>query len=148
MSAYELFDIATATANRADLQWGLFITIHMALFGGIVYVDRPLKRLEKAATLTIYFGFAVINFLMTKNLLEFVHLANLQIAKFATDPCCVDNLLVERAVERVQGPAFDIGMNVLFVSHAVMAILVVLAVVFDKSLTDFVKERSGRAPAD
>jgi len=143
MSVYELFDIATATANRADLQWGLFITIHMALFGGIVYVDRPLKRLEKAATLTIYFGFAAINFLMTKSLLEFVHLANREIAKFATDPCCVDNLLVARAVERVEGPAFDIGMNVLFVSHAVMAILVVLAVLFDKSLTDFVKEKTG-----
>ncbi|MEM8681977.1 MAG: hypothetical protein AAGF72_01020 [Pseudomonadota bacterium] len=140
MSVYELFDIATATANRADLQWGLFITIHMALFGGIVYVDRPLKRTEKAATLVIYFGFAAINYLLTRSLLEFVHLANLEIAKFATDPCCVDNLLVESIVERVEGPAFDIGGNILIVSHGVMAVLVMLAVVFDKSLTDFVKK--------
>lgn len=142
MNAYELFDIATATANRADLQWGLFITIHMALFGGIVYVDRPLKRLEKAATLIIYFGFAAINYLMTKNLLEFIHLAHREIAKFADDPCCVDNLLVGRSLARIEGPAYDIGVNVLFVSHAVMAILVVLAVVFDKSLTEFVKQKT------
>ena len=143
MSAYELFDIATATANRADLQWGLFITIHMALFGGIVYVDRPLRRLEKAATLIIYFGFAVINYLMTKNLLEFINLTHREIAKLADDPCCTDNLLIEHSLARAEGPAFEIGVNVLFVSHTVMAILVVLAVVFDKSLTEFVKQRTG-----
>ncbi len=143
MSAYELFDIATATANRADLQWGLFITIHMALFGGIVYVDRPLKRLEKAATLIIYFGFAVINYLLTKNLLEFVNLTHREIAKLADDPCCADNLLVGHSLARIQGPAFEIGINVLFISHAVMALLVALAVVFDKSLTEFVKQKAG-----
>lgn len=142
MSPYELFDIATATANRADLQWGLFITIHMALFGGIVYVDRPLKRLEKAATLIIYFGFAGINYLMTRNLLEFINLTHREIAKWANDPCCTDNLLIQHSLARIEGPAFEIGMNVLFVSHAVMAVLVVLAVVFDKSLTEFVKQKA------
>ena len=147
MTLYELFDLATSTANRGDVQWGLFITIHMALFGGIIYVDRPLKYVEKTAVLVIYFGFAIINYIMTKYQLEFVHLTNREIAKFATDPCCMDNLLVEMVVERLAGPQFRIGMCILAVSHVAMAILVVLAVVFDEKVTDFVKkpaESNGR----
>jgi hypothetical protein len=38
MTAYELFDIALGISNRIDVQWGLFITIHLAIFGGIIYV--------------------------------------------------------------------------------------------------------------
>lgn len=143
MTLYELFDLATSTANRADIQWGLFITIHMAIFGGIIYVDRPLKRAEKAALLTVYFGFAAINFLMTRSQFHFVHLVNQEIARFAADPCCVDSLLVEEVAKRIEGPFFVFGMNILWFSHLAMALLVVLAVVFDKRLTDAVK-----APSD
>lgn len=139
MTPYELFDLANSAANRADIQWGLFITIHMAIFGGIIYVDRPLRRSEKAALLTVYSGFAGINYLVTRTQLQFVHTINQEIARLSTDPCCIDSLLVSRIVERLDGPSFEIGMSVLAVSHLVMAILVLLAVIFDKRLTDFVK---------
>ena len=140
MTLYELFDLANSTANRADVQWGLFITIHMAIFGGIIYVDRPLKRSEKSALLIVYFGFAIVNYLMTRTQLTFINLVNQEIARLATDPCCDGNLMVAHVTERVAGSAFAIGMNVLMISHAVMAALVLLAVVFDKRLTDFVKD--------
>lgn len=139
MTPYELFDLATSTANRADVQWGLFITIHMAIFGGIIYLDRPLKRSEKTVLLIVYFGFAAINYLMTRTQLVFIHLANREIARFATDPCCVDNLLVKEVVERLEGPQFVIGMSVLLLLHIAMAVLVLIAVIFDKRLTDFFK---------
>ncbi len=139
MTLYELFDLANSAANRADIQWGLFITIHMAIFGGIVYVDRPLRRSEKTALLTVYSGFAAVNYLVTKTQLNFVNLINQEIARLATDPCCLDSLLVNRIVERLDGSDFVIGMNILTVSHLFMAVLVLLAVIFDKRLTDFVK---------
>lgn len=140
MTPYELFDLAISTANRADVQWGLFITVHMALFGGIIYVDRPLKRLEKFAVLMIYFGFAVINYLVLRTQLEFLHLTNQEIARFATDPCCTDNLMILSVVERLDGPTYVVGMNVVLISHLAMALLVLLSVLFDKRLTDYVKK--------
>lgn len=140
MTPYELFDLAISTANRADVQWGLFITIHMAILGGIIYMDRPLTRPEKATLLVIYVGFAVINYLMTRTQLTFIHEANQEIAAFATDPCCADNQLVMRIVEQVEGPQFVIGMSVLLMLHLAMALLVFFAVIFDKSLTEYFKK--------
>ncbi len=140
MTLYELFDLAASTANRGDVQWGLFVTIHLALFGGIIYVDRPLRHAEKAAMLLIYFGFAVINYALTKTQLELINVTNQEIAKFATDPCCSDNLLVKMVIERLEESRFEIGINVLVVSHVAMAVLVILAVVFDRKLTEYVKK--------
>ena len=68
MTPYELFDLMVSIANRLDIQWGLFITVHVAIFGGIIYVDRPLTRSEKVGALMVYTGFAVINYLITRNL--------------------------------------------------------------------------------
>ena len=101
MTPYELFDLMISIANRADIQWGLFITIHLAIFGGIIYVDRPLTRSEKVGALIIYTGFAVINYLVTKNLVEFHHSASQDIARYATDACCRDNLLVKQVAALV-----------------------------------------------
>jgi len=61
MSAYESLDLYFSIANRIDLQWGLFITVHLALFGGIIYVDRPLRTLEKVGAILLYTGFATVN---------------------------------------------------------------------------------------
>ncbi len=113
MTPYELFDLSISIGNRLDIQWGLFITVHMAIFGGIVYVDRPLTFSEKVGALIIYTGFAVINYLITRNLFEFFHSANQDIARYATDACCRDNLLVKQVVARVEGPGYRISRNVL-----------------------------------
>jgi hypothetical protein len=113
MTPYELFDLMISIANRADIQWGLFITVHMAIFGGIIYVDRPLTRSEKVGALIIYAGFAVINYLVTKNLVEFHHSASQDIARYATDACCRDSLLVKQVEARLEGSSYRTTRNVL-----------------------------------
>ncbi len=142
MTPYELFDLSISIGNRLDIQWGLFITVHMAIFGGIVYVDRPLTFSEKVGALIIYTGFAVINYLITRNLFEFFHSANQDIARYATDACCRDNLLVKQVVARVEGPGYRISRNVLLLSHLAMAVLVYLSVIFDKKVSALVSRAS------
>ena len=142
MTPYELFDLMISIANRVDIQWGLFITVHMAIFGGIIYVDRPLTFSEKVGALFIYTGFAVINYLVTSNLFEFFHSANQDIARYATDACCRDNLLIKQVVARVEGPGYRISQNVLLLSHLAMAVLVYLSVIFDKKVLALVSTAS------
>ena len=142
MTPYELFDLSISIGNRLDIQWGLFITVHMAIFGGIIYVDRPLTFSEKVGALIIYTGFAVINYLITSNLFEFFHSANQDIARYATDACCRDNLLVKQVVARVEGPGYRISRNVLLLSHLAMAVLVYLSVIFDKKVSALVSTAS------
>ncbi len=48
MTPYELLDLALSLSNRIDTHWALFISVHLALIGGIIYVDRPLSKREKA----------------------------------------------------------------------------------------------------
>lgn len=67
MEMYQLLDIAVSLSNRLDTHWTLFISVHLALIGGIIYVDRPLQKPEKIAALLVYTGFAVINSLMMIN---------------------------------------------------------------------------------
>lgn len=142
MSPYELFDLMISTANRADIQWGLFITVHMALFGGIIYVDRPLTRSEKVGALIIYAGFAVINYLVTWNLIEISNAVNQDIARYATDACCRDILIIKQVAVRVEGPGYEIARTVLLSSHLVMAALVTLSVVFDKKVSALARPES------
>lgn len=142
MTPYELFDLMISIANRADIQWGLFITIHMAIFGGIIYVDRPLTRSEKVGALIIYTGFAIINYLVTKNLVEFYNAASQDIASYATDACCRDNLLVKQVVARLEGSGYRTTRNVLLLSHLAMAVLVTLSIIFDKKVAALVTTAS------
>ena len=145
MTPYELFDLMVSIANWLDIQWGLFITVHMAIFGGIIYVDRPLTRSEKVGALIVYTGFAVINYLITRNLMEFFHSANQDIARYATDACCRDNLLIKQVVARVEGPGYRISQNVLLLSHLAMAVLVTLSVMFGKKVAALVSTASAAA---
>ena len=142
MTPYELFDLMVSIANRLDIQWGLFITVHMAIFGGIIYVDRPLTRSEKVGALIIYTGFSVINYLVTTSLVEFYHSASQDIARYATDVCCRDNLLIKQVVARLEGPGYRLSRNVLLLSHLAMAVLVTLSVMFGKKVAALVSTAS------
>ncbi len=142
MTPYELFDLMISTSNRTDIQWGLFITVHMALFGGIIYVDRPLTRSEKVGAMIIYAGFALINYLVTRDLIEFHNSTNQEIARYATDACCRDNILVKKVVAHLDGPGYEISQNVLLWSHLFMSVLVTLSVIFDKKVAALSRPKS------
>ena len=70
MSLFELIELSQNIGFRIDAQWEFFLTVHMALFGGIIYVDRPLRKTEKLVAVALYSGFAVVNFLMLPNQLD------------------------------------------------------------------------------
>ena len=54
MTPYELLDLALSLSNRIDTHWTLFISVHLALIGGIIYVDRPLAKNEKFALWSLF----------------------------------------------------------------------------------------------
>ena len=140
MTAFELIEVLIAFQNRLDVQWGVFITVHLALFGGIIYIDRPLRRSEKAATMLIYLGFAAINYLVSMDLANAIQAVQLDIATIATLPCCDQSLLIQRISERVDDPESAITQAVLLGSHGIMLILVLLSVFYDRSLSDIANE--------
>ena len=47
MTLYQLLDLSLSLSNRIDTHWALFISVHLALVGGIIYVDRPLLAKKK-----------------------------------------------------------------------------------------------------
>lgn len=143
MSVYELFDIAQAIVTRIDFHWGLFITIHMALFGGVIYVNRPLRRIEKVAALFVYMGFAIVNLLMMQSQIEQAHVVYVEIAKFSDDICCSDNQLVLRVSEELAAGRFEWSMITARVAHAVMFVLVMLSIIFDRALVSNSDEEGG-----
>ena len=53
--------------SRLDTHWSLFITVHLALIGGIIDVDRPLTKNEKIGTVFIYAGSALVNYFVMNN---------------------------------------------------------------------------------
>jgi hypothetical protein len=142
MTPFELFNLCLSIANRLDIQWSLFITVHMAILGGVIYVDRALTLSEKVGVLVIYTGFAVINYLITRDLIELFQSANLDIAQYATDACCRDNHLIKQVVARIEGSGYMITRYVLLLSHLVMAVLVTMAVIFDKKVAALVSTES------
>lgn len=67
MTAYELMDIYLSLTTKDDALWTIFFSVHIALFGGIIYVDRPLRRMEKTLAVFAYFIFALLNFFTLRN---------------------------------------------------------------------------------
>ncbi|WP_417320189.1 hypothetical protein [Emcibacter sp.] len=66
MTAYELTELTINAMNRLDASWALFLSVHAALFGGIVYIDRPLKRTEKAVLIMAYGTVAFYNYYLIR----------------------------------------------------------------------------------
>lgn len=135
MSIYELIELTSGINNRIDIQWGLFITVHMALFGGIIYVDRPLRLIEKIPALMIYSGFAFVNYKIM--VIQFESLKNiyLDVADLAAKGCCDGSHIVGQMLSELDKGKFEISFQVLDVMHVVMFVLVVLSIVFDKALS-------------
>lgn len=140
MNGFELIELLIAFENRLDVQWGVFITVHLALFGGIIYIDRPLRRGEKIAAMLIYLGFAGVNYLVSIDLAGDIHAVQAEVAKLGDLPCCDQNLLIQRIRQNVDGPASSITQAVLLGSHLLMLLLVLLSVFYDRSVKRMVDE--------
>jgi hypothetical protein len=134
MTPYEYFDLAISLSSRIDGHWTLFITVHLALIGGIIYVDRPLLKNEKAVALIIYTGFAVINLLMMINQTQFLGTIYQEIYKLKDMACCINNETIKYVVELHKHDSKAIALYSIVASHIGMYILLTLSIFYDKSL--------------
>lgn len=134
MTPYELFDIAIAVGNRIDVQWGLFITVHLALLGGIIYVDHPLRLAEKIGAISIYMAFAVLDYRVMRLQFGLLENAFRDIAALRGDACCFGSRLVDFVAADVASGRLGVASKIIVIGHVVMAILVVLCIVFDRAL--------------
>ena len=134
MTVYELLDIALAVGNRIDMQWGLFITVHLAVFGGIIYVDRPLRLPEKVGALFVYFGFAALNYRVMSVQLGLFKSSYTEIADLAAGGCCDSNQLIEYIAADVATGRLELTDLVVVGGHSMMAFIVTIAIIFDKTI--------------
>ena len=128
MTLFELIDLSQSIGFRIDAQWGFFLTVHMALFGGIIYVDRPLKKTEKVVAIMLYFGFALINYLMLAGQLELLQIISHQIYEQLQ---AAESPLREFYARRSNAAWFDKASAYSVLVHGLMLVIVALTVVFD-----------------
>ena len=140
MSVYELLDLATAIQSRIDVQLSLFVTIHLAMFGGIIYVDRPLMGTEKMAAIVIYCIFATLSYLMMQNQAQLTHALFSDIAELATEPCCSNITAVKMIANEIHGGRSAYTRYGIMALHIFFFIAVILAIVFDGARQKHVKE--------
>ena len=134
MTPYELFDVALAVGNRVDVQWGLFITVHLAVLGGIIYMDRPLRLPAKVGAMAIYGGFAALNFRALRLQMNLLERTYQEIALLGSQECCMDNLLIKFVVEDIASGRFSLADKLVAGGHLLMAALVAISVLFDRPL--------------
>lgn len=128
MSPAELVENALEIGNRIDVQWGLFVTVHLALLGVVTYLDAPLHKIEKVTALLIYGGFAAVNFSQMHAQLELLNSVYLDIHQLAVDGSSLE--IVNRMSEDHLAGRHRLSELVVNVSHGLMAVLVVLAIIF------------------
>jgi len=143
MTPYELLDLALSLSNRIDTHWTLFISVHLALIGGIIYVDRPLFRNEKVAAIIIYSGFAVVNFFMMKNQTLFLGSIYQQIFQMKEQVCCLDNSVIAYVVDLHEWDSSAKTLTSIMITHIVMFIILMLSIFYDRALP---KDKNDKKP--
>ena len=140
MTAYELLELANNVNNRIDVQLGLFITIHLAIFGGIIYVDRPLRLLEKFFAISAYTGFAFLNFFMMKNQLSYVYTLYSDAVLFINDPCCLKSSVLLFINDQLNANSEEISKRIIFTMHSFLYILVLASIILDKPIKNYINK--------
>ena len=134
MQLYQLLDIAVSLSNRLDTHWTLFISVHLALIGGIIYVDRPLQKTEKIAALLVYTGFAAVNFIMMLNQSNFLNSVYADIMVMQNAPCCVNSEIMQHIAQMSENETFTRTIWSLVIIHLAMYLLVCASILRDKAL--------------
>lgn len=131
MTEYELVSVAVATGERLDSQWAIFISVHLALLGAIVYVDRPLRRLEKIGASLIYAAFAVFNYRLIISLRDLLERCALELSE--ANPDLTDNV-TEYFSDLSHSGHFAQAESTITALHIIAFAIVIAAVVFDGAL--------------
>jgi len=133
MTPYEVIDVTLSIAGRIEVQWGLFITVHLALFAGIIYVDRPLRVPEKWGAIILYGGFAVVNYRVLATQVGMLEGAYREAARLLSAACCLDNEILTHMTQELAEGRFLLVKALLLLIHALTFVLVLLSIVFDRS---------------
>ncbi len=134
MTPYELMDLTLSLSNRIDNHWTLFITVHLALIGGIIYVDRPLSIREKTLAFFVYSGFGVINYFMMIGQAHFLMSIYQQIYTLHDLPCCSDNHVIKHVVHLYDQDNRGMLSFSIKAVHITMYIIVSLSIFYDAAL--------------
>ena len=132
MNVSDLLELALSLNGRLDNHWTLFVSIHLALLGGVIYIDRPLIRNEKIVAVLIYSGFALVNYMMMKNSVIFLDSFYLDILALKNEACCINSNVVQHVVNLYeQGSTTQTLMSIVIV-HIIMYLLTVIVIINDK----------------
>ena len=133
MNVSDLLELALSLNSRLDNHWTLFVSIHLALLGGVIYIDRPLRRNEKIVAVLIYSGFALVNYMMMKNAVSFLDSFYLDILALKNEACCINSHVVQHVVNLYeQGSTSQTLMSIVIV-HIMMYLLTVIVIINDKA---------------
>jgi len=132
---YSLTELASMVGGRIDALWGFFISIHLAILGGIVYVDRPLSIVEKSVALLLYFGFAVASYYALSVQQDLFNANIQQIASYKNSPCCEENALTHFYANMLDSNYRDKARIVALIAHIVATLVIVGSIVSDKLRT-------------
>src|SRR5262245_23758636 len=61
MSLYEILDLVASNYQKIDTLWNFFITIHLAVIGGIVLLQQRIGLPERIIAIGGYLAFAFLN---------------------------------------------------------------------------------------
>ena len=129
VSPYELMMAGMSAGSRIDVQWGLFLTINLALIGGLLKLGRPLGKLEKAIALVFYGIFAIQDYRIMRVQLNLMRNAYQDIAAFASDPCCSSSALISYVTHDVESGRFTWASIMVIAGHVLCAALVMAVMV-------------------
>jgi lysylphosphatidylglycerol synthetase-like protein (DUF2156 family) len=135
MNVSDLLELALSLNGRLDNHWTLFVSIHMALLGAVIYIDRPLRRNEKLVAVLIYTGFALINYIMMKSAVVFLDSFYLDILALKNEACCINSNVVQHVVNLYEQESMSRTLMSIVVVHFMMFVLTVIMIIKDKART-------------
>ena len=121
MTFAELVALSTDIHTQIYEHWSIFISIHLALLGGLFAFDLDVKTSFKWGFLLFYVLFAGINFAISLNLLNQVDAIALDIQAFASDNATHLETYLLRDELKLSKP-------VLIVAHFISGLMVLVGV--------------------
>lgn len=129
MSEYQIVDLFLNISTKQDALWAIFFSVHMAIFGGIIYVDRPLKRNEKVFAVAAYLVFAMMNFVSVSAGQRMMGALRSDLANIVADDTVMsETALLFETASRIEPYQQSITMGV----HVLAALMAIGAIVFDR----------------
>jgi len=128
MTEYQIVDLVLQVTAKQDALWAVFFSVHMAIFGGIIYVDRPLQRTEKTFAIAAYLIFALLNYVAVRagqRLLSALRADLGEIGERQGEITEAGVLFQASARLGVFQEAFATGV------HAIAALLIIAAIILD-----------------